>query len=74
MIDSVISSFADLTLTKPDLMAARSEAQKIKYEDTFYMGIRWHIYVTEQVMKSVSQIEQVNNLPSILCVQQSLIN
>ena len=38
MIDSVISSFADLTLTKPDLMAARSEAQKIEYEDTFF---RW---------------------------------
>ena len=38
MIDSVISTFADLTLIKPDLMAARSEAQKIEYEDTFLYG------------------------------------
>ena len=30
------------------------------------MGIRWHVYVMEQVMKSVSQIKRVNNLQSII--------
>ena len=34
----------------------------------FQMGIgwiRWHVYVTEQVVKSVNQIKQVNNLQSV---------
>ena len=35
------------------------------------MGIRWHVYVTEQVIKSVSQM---NNLQSIICLTQSLAN
>ena len=35
----------------------------------FHMGIqciRWHVYVTEQVLKSVNQIKQVNNLQRII--------
>ena len=32
------------------------------------------IYVTEQVIESVSQIKLVKNLPSIICVAQSLAN
>ena len=32
------------------------------------------VSVTKQVIKNVSQNKQVNNLPSIICVTQSLAN
>ena len=32
----------------------------------FHLGIRWHVYVTEQVLKFFSQIKRVNNLQSII--------
>ena len=32
----------------------------------FHIGIRRHVYVSEQVSKSVGQIKQVNNLQSII--------
>ena len=38
------------------------------------MGIRWHICKTEQVIKSVSQINWMKNFQSIICVTQSLAN
>ena len=44
------------------------------YGTKFHMGIRWHVYVTEQVIKSVCWISQMNNLQSIICVTQSLAN
>ena len=47
---------------------------KAKLGETFQTGIRWHVYVTDQVIKSVSQIRRMNNLQSIICVTQSLAN
>ena len=38
----------------------------------FHMGIQWHLFVMEQAIKSVSQIKQMNNLQSVICVTQSL--
>ena len=45
-----------------------------KLGETFHLVIRRHVYVTEQVIKSVSQIRQMNNLHSIIRVTQSLAN
>ena len=39
----------------------------------FHIGIRCHIYVTEQVIKSVSQIKRLNNFLSMICITQSLL-
>ena len=39
------------------------------FYNTFHLGIwwiRWHAYVTEQVIKNVNQIKQVNNLQRII--------
>ena len=41
---------------------------------SFHIGIRWLIYETEQVIKSVGLINRINNLQSIICVTQSLAN
>ena len=42
-----------------------------KLGEIFHLGIWWHAYVTEQGIKSVSQIRRMNNLQSINCVRGS---
>ena len=47
----------------------QKERKKVSYRNPVI-----YIYVTEQVMKSVSQIRRMNNLQSTICVTQSQAN
>ena len=46
-------------------VATQKHVTHDRSECFFHMGIRWHVYVMEQVIKSASLIKQVNNLQSI---------
>ena len=42
--------------------------------NTFHMGIRWHVYVMEQVVKVMTILNEWIYLPSIICTTRSKAN
>ena len=70
----ILKNFYNWQAKMAQLVAYWNADPAIWVQTLFHMGIRWHISVTEQVIKSVSQIKWVNNLPSIVCATQRLAN